>query len=88
LLYLAICTQPDILFPVKKTSQKAKSPTYEQRYNVLKIFRYLKGKPNYRQKFKKNINLDVYVDTNYEGDEETRKLSTGFIIKMGTGPTS
>ena len=53
----------------------------------MKIFRYLKGRSNCGLRFKK-INLDVYVDSVYKGDEETRKLTTGFIIKMGTELTS
>ena len=51
LLYLAISTRPDILFSVSRASRKSKDPTYEDWYNVIKIFRYLKGKPDYGIKF-------------------------------------
>jgi len=76
LLYLAICTRPDILFPVNKASRKAKDPNYEDWYNVIKIFRYLKGKPNYGLKYSGNLKLNVYVDANYGGGVETRKSTT------------
>jgi len=88
LLYLAICTRPDILFPVNKASRKAKDPNYEDWYNVIKIFRYLKGKPNYGLRYSGNLKLNVYVDADYGGDVESRKSTTGYIIKIGSGPTS
>jgi len=44
LMYLELCTRPDILFTINKTSRKSKNPTYEEWFNLLKIFRYLKDK--------------------------------------------
>jgi len=46
LLYLVICTGPDILFSVSKASRKNQNTNYEDWFNVLKIFRYLKYTPN------------------------------------------
>ena len=70
LLYLAISTRPDILFSVSRASRKSKDPTYEDWYNVIKIFRYLKGKPDYGIKFTYNNKLEfkVYVDADLGGD--------------------
>jgi len=42
LLYLAICTRPDILSALRKATRKSRDPTYEDWFNVLNIFRYLK----------------------------------------------
>ena len=86
LLYLAIGTRPDILFATSKTSRKNKNPTYEDWMNVIRIFRYLKGTKYYGIKFTNNINLNVYVDADLGGDEETKRSTTGFIILMGTAP--
>ena len=36
LLYLALCTRPDIMFAVNKASRRSKDPTYEDRLNVIK----------------------------------------------------
>ncbi len=69
LLYLAMETRPDILFATEKASRKNKNPTYEDWYNVIRIFRYLKGTKNYDLKFTNNINLDVFVDADLGGDE-------------------
>ena len=90
LLYLAISTRPDILFSVSKSSRKSDNPTYEDWYNVLKIFRYLKGNPNYGIKFTytNTFNFNVYVDADLGGDKETRKSTTGFVMMINSAPTS
>jgi len=89
-LYLVISTRPDILFSVSKASRRSDNPTYEDWYNVLKIFKYLKGNPNYGIKFTftNNLNFNVYVDTDLGGDKETRRSTTGFIMLMNSAPTS
>jgi len=38
LLYLAICTRPDILYAVSIASRKSSKPTLEDWSNVLKIY--------------------------------------------------
>jgi hypothetical protein len=88
LLYLAICTRPDILFSVSRAARKSQDPNYEDWVNVLKIFRYLKAKPNYGIKFTSDNELKVFVDADFGGDEETRRSTTGYVIMMGSGPTS
>eukprot|EP00833_Pecoramyces_ruminatium_P015872 jgi/Orpsp1_1/1189904/evm.model.d7180000075388.1 len=89
LLYLAINTRPDILFSVSKAASKNENPTYEEWNNVLKIFRYLKGNPNYGIKYTRNNNkLKIYVDADFAGDKETRKSTSGHVVLIGSGPTS
>jgi len=61
LLYLAIRTRPNIMFATSKASRKNQNPTYEDWFNVLKIFRYLNGTKYYRLKFTKNINLNFLL---------------------------
>jgi len=41
LLYLAICTRPDIIYSVSKAARKSKNPNMEDWYNVIKFFKYL-----------------------------------------------
>jgi len=47
LLYLAICTRPDIIFPVSKAARKSNNPNMEDWENILRIMRYLKGTITY-----------------------------------------
>ena len=88
LLYLAICTRPDILFAVSKASRKSSKLTLEDWSNVIRIFRYLKYTRNYGIKIEKGMSLKVYVDADYAGDPGTRKSTSGFLIMMGNTPTS
>jgi len=45
-MYLGLCTRPDILFTVIKAYRKSKNPTYEDWFNLHKVFRYLNGNKN------------------------------------------
>jgi len=56
LLYLAICTRPDILISVSKAFRRSMNPNMEDWENVIKIFRYLKGTLNYGILFTKGSN--------------------------------
>jgi len=88
LLYLAVCTRPDILYAVSKAARKSKEPNLEDWENVLKIFRYLKYTKNYGIKIQKGINLKTFVDADFAGDQNTRKSTSGFLMLMGNTPTS
>jgi len=88
LLYLAMGTRPDIIFAVSKASRKNNNPTYEDWINVLKIFRYLKGTKNMGIKFNKSLFLSVYVDADLGGDNETKRSTTGFVVKLGSAPVT
>jgi len=88
LLYLAICTRPDILFSVSKAARRTTNPNYEDWVMILKIFRYLKYTIDYGIKFTRNINIDIYADADYAGDKATRRSTSGFLISIGNAPTS
>ena len=78
------------MFSVNKASRKSKDPTYEYWLNIIKIFRYLKGKPNYGLRYRKDakMNLRAYVDSDFGGDKETRKSTKGYVILFDSTPTT
>jgi len=51
-----------------------------------KVFRYLKGNKNYGIKFNKDNLIRAYVDSDYGGDEATKRSTTDIIILIGSGP--
>jgi len=55
---------------------------------VLKIFKYLKGNQNYGLRFRKGLDLNVYTDSDFAGDKNTRKSTTEYIILVGSTPTT
>jgi len=85
---LAINTRPDILFAVNKASRRSKESYLNDWMNVQKIFRYLKETLDYGINYSRNNNINAYVDADYAGDVETRRLTTGFLITIGNAPTS
>eukprot|EP00833_Pecoramyces_ruminatium_P006323 jgi/Orpsp1_1/1180355/evm.model.c7180000073074.2 len=88
LLYLAISTRPDIIYSVGKAARRAKDPNLEDWMGIVKIFRYLKGTINYGLNFTRQHEICTYVDSDYAGDQETRRSTTGFLITIGKTPTS
>jgi len=88
LLYVAICTRSDILFLVSKAARKSNDPTIEDWNNIVKIFRYLKGTLNYGINYSKELGIEAYVDADFAGDTQTRRSTTGFLIKIGNSITS
>ena len=83
LLYLGICTRS-----VLKAARRAKEPNMEDRNNVMRILRYLKGTKKYGINFTNNLNIKAYVDSDYGGDLETRRSTTGFLITFCSASTS
>jgi len=76
---------------VKAILKEAKpDPAYEDYFNVLKIFRYLKDKKNYGISFKFNSEkkFEEYIDADFGGDLDTRKSTTGYLMIMSGGLTS
>jgi len=88
LLYLAISTRPDILFAVTKSARKSNDPNKEDWINLIKILEYIKGTFNYCLTFNKSLNISAYSDADFGGDKETRRSTTGFLLKVGNTPVS
>jgi len=88
LLYLAICTRPDILFATTKAARKSQCPTKEDLINLTKILEYLYGSFNYGLYFTKNSTIKAYSDADFGGDTKTRRSTTGYIIFFGNTPIS
>jgi len=88
LLYLSICIRPDIISLISKAARRSKEPNMEDWNNVMRILRYLKGTKKFGINFTNNPNVKAYVDSDYGGDLETRRSTTGFLITFGGAPTN
>ena len=78
----------DIKFATNKASRKKnQNPTYEDWMNVIKIFRYLKGKKNIMVlNLIEILKIRTYVDADLGGDAGTKRSTTDFVIFMGSAP--
>lgn len=90
LMYLSTATRPDITFAVNVASRYLDTATKIHWNAVKRIFKYLKGTTNFGLKFERDQekHICVYSDADYAGDTETRRSTTGVIVKYGSGSIS
>lgn len=88
ILYLSNKTRPDIAFATGFVSRHLEKPTKKDVQTVKRVVRYLKGTSNEGITFQKsgNIHLTAYADSDFAGDLETRRSTTGYIIFLGNSP--
>ncbi|XP_042400836.1 secreted RxLR effector protein 161-like [Zingiber officinale] len=79
------CTRPDILFGVGLVSRYMEAPTTSHLKIAKRILRYIKGTINYGilYAFSDNFMLVGYCDSDWAGDIDSRKSTTGFVFFMG-----
>lgn len=92
LMFLAIATRPEISYAVGLVSRFLENPSDEHVNAVKRIMRYLRGHSNYGIMFsnlnKVNLHFYGYSNADFAGDVDTRRSTTGFMFKLGTGITS
>jgi hypothetical protein len=85
LIYAATGTRPDIANAVGSVSKFMEKPQKAHWDAVKRILRYLNGTRDVGLFYTKgNQELVGYSDSNYAGDLETRKSTTGYVFQMGT----
>jgi hypothetical protein len=90
LMYLAVCTRPDIAYAVSLVSQVLNSPTVYHWKIVKRIFKYLKGTLDIGLKYKgdDHCRITAYSDADFAGETSTRRSTTGVVCKfMGAAVT-
>jgi len=83
LIYLNICTRPDISFVVSKLAQYFTEPTVEQWATVKHVLRYLKGtidKELYYRKRNETLGIHAYSDADWAASND-RRSTTGYYCK-------
>ena len=84
LIYLMVCTRPDISYIVSKLSQYCENPTDDHWIAVKHVFRYLKGTMDYSLCFYKctdSLKLTGYSDADWAGASD-RKSTSGYCFKL------
>ena len=90
LLYLAMATRPDIMFAVSNVAKFSAHPTNQHWTGVKHILRYLKGTADYGLSFTPNASGDCvgYADTDWGGDLDDRKSTSGYLFLISGGAVS
>ena len=78
--------RPDICFAVKTLIQFLIDPRHVHLIIAKHILRYLKGAVDYGLKYEANqkINLEGYVNSDWEGSAIDRKNTSGCCFSMGS----
>ncbi|KAL5567911.1 hypothetical protein UlMin_024486 [Ulmus minor] len=89
LIYLTL-TRPDISYAVGVMSRYMQNPKKPHLEAVRRILRYVKSTIDYGLLYKKgeDCKLVGYCDVDYVGDHDTRRSTTGYVFKLGSGTIS
>jgi hypothetical protein len=85
LIYLAISTRPDITHGVNMLSRHMSKPGITHLNAAKRVLRYLQGTKSYGLHYQNNftqreVNLTGYCDSDWAGDVEDRKSTTGYCV--------
>lgn len=86
-LYVSLCTRPDISYSVNCVSRFCKNPGQNHWIAGKRILRYLKATSSLGLKYENNrsddsIELIGYCDADWAGNVDDRRSTTGFVIKI------
>ncbi|KAI3423627.1 Exocyst subunit Exo70 family protein [Psidium guajava] len=89
LMYLT-ATRPDIMYGVSLINRYMESPTEKHLQVAKHILRYLKGIASLGLFYKKGENSDLlgFTDSDYAGDIEDRKSTSGYVFMLGSAAIS
>ena len=89
-MYLSISTRPDISYAVDNLAKFSSKPTNIYRMALKHVLRYLKGTMNYGISYKReeSNNCVGFSDTDWAGDINDRKSTSGYLFQMSGGAVS
>lgn len=90
LIFSMMETRPDIAYATSLVSRFAKNPSHQHTEAVKTILQYLKGSRNRGITYGGDEEVCVvgYSDSDWAGDKESRKSTSGFIFMLNGGPVS
>ncbi len=89
LLYLSVCTRPDIAQSVGALARYMSAPSVEHWRLALGVVRFLAGTADYGITFGgSDVELVGYCDADYAGDVDTRRSTTGYVFLVYGGAAS
>ncbi|GJU58411.1 gag-pol polyprotein [Tanacetum coccineum] len=89
LMFAMICTRPDITHAMGVVSRYMAEPGREHWEAVKRILRYIKGTSDVALCFgESNLIVKGYVDSDYAGDLDGSKSTTGYVFTLSGGTVS
>lgn len=87
LMYLSVCTRPDISQAVGALARYMAAPTVAHWQAAKGVLRYISGTRDYGITFG-GLTLEAYCDADYAGDIDSRRSTTGYVFILGGGAIS
>uniref|UniRef100_A0A151UDF9 Retrovirus-related Pol polyprotein from transposon TNT 1-94 n=1 Tax=Cajanus cajan TaxID=3821 RepID=A0A151UDF9_CAJCA len=89
LMYLN-ATRPDIMFSVSVVSRFMENPKETHYVAAKRILRYLRGTTDLGIHYKRQGKTDLtsYCDSDYAGDQDDRKSTSGYVFLLSSGAIS
>ena len=89
LLYLT-ATRPDIMYSVGMISRYMDQPTEMHLQSAKRILRYIRGTADLGISYKRGGegSLIAFADSDYAGDVDDRRSTSGYVFMLGTGAVS
>lgn len=83
-------TRPDLIYSVNLVSRYIKNPNKQHLLVAKRILRYVQGTQEFgiRYKHEGKKQLVGYVDSDYAGDSDDRKSTSGYVYMLGGGAVS
>ena len=89
LIYLMTATRPDISWTVSKLSQFLDKPGPPHVTAAKRLLRYIKGTLSYSITYTPTDGVLVgYADSDWAGDTDDRRSTTGYVFTLGSSPIS
>ena len=89
LMYAMLCTRPDICFAVGLVSRYQSNPGLAHWQAVKRIFRYLRGTSDLVLCYQNgDLRLTGYTDTDWGGDLDESRSTSGYVFTLGGGAIS
>lgn len=91
LMFLATVTRPDLAFSVNLVSRFLSSYNSSHWEAAKRILRYLRGTCHLGIRYKQNetgLELLGFCDSDFAGDVNTRRSTSGFLFQLSSGPVS
>ena len=89
LMYLSTCTRPDLSQAVGALARYMSAPTSQHWQAAKGVLRYLKGTSDLGITFGgPNKDLIGYCDSDFAGDKDSRRSTTGFVFTFNNGAIS
>ncbi|XP_058784263.1 uncharacterized mitochondrial protein AtMg00810-like [Vicia villosa] len=90
LMYLTTATRLNLSYVVGLFSRYMENPSVKHKLVAKRVLRYLKGTAHFGIRYKKGkVNeLIAYTDSNYAGDIDDRKSTSGYVFMFSSGAVS